>query len=243
MPNTRYPQAKQPSHQAMPRIKTLNLPNLHKIPNKNKTLKNHPTTNMETWKWTHRTKLIIQEKINPLMPSWRICLRRHPGRTYAVGNMLRIPTWSRSMLNKISAWSDYDSHTLLKFLMIKSEINIITWNAQGARSKDFMQTLREIIRIHDPTILVLVETRMSGPQADKVCGDIGFDGMTKAEAVGFRGGIWVLWRKQRVDLKEIDVHQQVVTNKVTRKEEEQWFFSAIYASPQPASREECGAGC
>ncbi|KAL8129129.1 hypothetical protein V2J09_018284 [Rumex salicifolius] len=71
--------------------------------------------------------------------------------------------------------------------MIESKINIITWNDQGAGSKEFI--------IQDPIVLVLVETRLSSPQADKVCETIGFDGMTRVGAVGFWGGIWILWHK------------------------------------------------
>ncbi|KAL8150347.1 hypothetical protein V2J09_020155 [Rumex salicifolius] len=83
----------------------------------------------------------------------------------------------------------------------QDNINIITWNVQGAGSREFMITLKELIRIHNPAILVMVETRLSGRQADKVRDTIGFDGVARAEAIGFQGGIWVLWRKAMVNLK------------------------------------------
>ncbi|KAL8161268.1 hypothetical protein V2J09_012757 [Rumex salicifolius] len=108
----------------------------------------------------------------------------------------------------------------------------------GAGSREFLHTLKEIIRVNDPAILVLVETRLSGVQADKFCDSIGFDGKTRAEAIGFRGGIWVFWRKSIVELKQIDIHQQVVSLEVERSNEDRWLFSAIYASPNPANREE-----
>ncbi|KAL8167282.1 LOW QUALITY PROTEIN: hypothetical protein V2J09_008781 [Rumex salicifolius] len=111
-------------------------------------------------------------------------------------------------------------------------------NSQRAGSREFVNTLKELIRIHDPTILVLVETRLSGIQADKVCKNIGFDGMTRVEAVQFQGGIWVLWRKSVVDLNLIDTHHQAVTMKLCRSGEDAWLFSAIYESLTPATREE-----
>ncbi|KAL8141278.1 hypothetical protein V2J09_007299 [Rumex salicifolius] len=101
-----------------------------------------------------------------------------------------------------------------------------------------MRTLKDIIRTHDPTILVLVETRLSGTQADKVCKEIGFDGIVRAEAVGFKGGIWFLWRKDRVKLTVQDMFHQAVMLEVERAGEDSWVFSAIYASPQLNSRQE-----
>ncbi|KAL8159829.1 hypothetical protein V2J09_001366 [Rumex salicifolius] len=122
--------------------------------------------------------------------------------------------------------------------MIRDNINIITWNVQRAGSREFMITLKELIRIHNPAILVLVETRLSGRQMDKIYDTLGFDGVARAEAVGFRGGIWVLWRKAMVNLKQIATHHQSVTVEVERNGEDNWLFSAIYASPSPQNMEE-----
>ncbi|KAL8129365.1 hypothetical protein V2J09_018520 [Rumex salicifolius] len=137
-----------------------------------------------------------------------------------------------NMLNKIQLRNPYDIQTLIKFLMIKSEISIITWNAQEAGSMEFMITLKEIIRINNPTILVLVETRMSGDQVDKVCNRVGFDGIMRVEAIG----------KAIVNLQQIDIHQQVITLEVCRNGEDSWLFSTVYASPSLTYRksfEEC----
>ncbi|KAL8170373.1 hypothetical protein V2J09_022177 [Rumex salicifolius] len=79
-----------------------------------------------------------------------------------------------------------------------------------------MNTLKELIRIHDPTILLLLNNRMSGVPTDKVGNRIGFDGVLTSEAVGFKGGIW----------------------EVNRSEEDKWLFFAIYASPTPTNKEE-----
>ncbi|KAL8153484.1 LOW QUALITY PROTEIN: hypothetical protein V2J09_011244 [Rumex salicifolius] len=98
-----------------------------------------------------------------------------------------------------------------------------------------MYTLKELIRTHNPAILVLVETRLSGPQADKVCKNIGYDGMVRVEAVGFKGGIW---KTAIIQLQQIDVHHQVVTMEVCRSGDMKWIFSAIYADPIPTNREE-----
>ncbi|KAL8159774.1 hypothetical protein V2J09_001311 [Rumex salicifolius] len=120
----------------------------------------------------------------------------------------------------MSIWDKSDDLDFKQVLMIRQNINIITWNAQGACSREFLITLKEIVRIHDPTILVLVETRISGSQANKVCRGIGFDGILRAEAIGFSGGIWVLWRKAVVQIEEVHVHRQAVTVEVKRSGED-----------------------
>ncbi|KAL8137826.1 hypothetical protein V2J09_003827 [Rumex salicifolius] len=98
--------------------------------------------------------------------------------------------------------------------------------------------LPEMIQTHDPTILVLLETHISGRQANKVCMKIRFDGLIRSKDVGFNGGIWVLWRRDRVSLVDVDAHDQVISLKVNGVGLSEWIISAIYASPNPTCREE-----
>jgi len=60
---------------------------------------------------------------------------------------------------------------------------------QGAGKISFLNTLKELIRKYDPLIVALVETRISGRQADVVCNKIGFEGQFRVEAQGFSGGL------------------------------------------------------
>ncbi|KAL8151163.1 hypothetical protein V2J09_020971 [Rumex salicifolius] len=179
---------------------------------------------MGTWSWSHRERNLTVKKIQPLMRSWTMHLKRHPGRSMSVGTKATMSPWELNMLNKISIW--------------EQDIKVITWNVQGAGSREIMIKLKEHVRIHDPTILILLEKRMSGLQADKVCDTIGFEGRIRAEAAGFRGRIWVLWRKALVTVSEVDVHHQAVTFDVVRNGEDAWLMSAIYASPNPRNWEE-----
>ncbi|KAL8171428.1 hypothetical protein V2J09_023232 [Rumex salicifolius] len=123
------------------------------------------------------------DSVDPLTLSWKLMIKRHPGRTFAAGTRMSTPKWSRVWNNNITSWIDMDCKTLQK-----KKLKITTWNVQGAGNRKFKITLKELIRIHKPVILVLVETRLSGRQADKVCATIGFDGIVRVEAVGFCGG-------------------------------------------------------
>lgn len=51
-------------------------------------------------------------------------------------------------------------------------IKILVWNVQGVENK--VQIIKELIRIDNPTVLVFVETHLSGDQATKICDKIYF---------------------------------------------------------------------
>ncbi|KAJ8421811.1 hypothetical protein Cgig2_009394 [Carnegiea gigantea] len=61
-------------------------------------------------------------------------------------------------------------------------------------SSEFMNVLKEHIRVQQPTILALVETHITGSRAQSVCDRIGLGGCFRVEAQGFHDGIWILWR-------------------------------------------------
>ena len=38
-----------------------------------------------------------------------------------------------------------------------------------------------------------MKTKVNGSKVDQICRKLGFDAWTRVEAVGFNGGLWVLW--------------------------------------------------
>ncbi|KAL8141547.1 LOW QUALITY PROTEIN: hypothetical protein V2J09_014579 [Rumex salicifolius] len=101
---------------------------------------------------------------------------------------------------------------------------------------EFLWTLRELICTHDPRAIAIVETHISDSRAEEVFHSIGFDGCRRMEAQGFAGGIWLFWRTAEVLVMPICLHPQHVTVEIKRRGEEPWIFSAIYGSPNVASR-------
>ncbi|KAK9690736.1 hypothetical protein RND81_09G150600 [Saponaria officinalis] len=70
-------------------------------------------------------------------------------------------------------------------------LSLMTWNVQGAASPAFLTMLKELIRVNKPHVLALVETHISGASAQRICDKINFGGMTRVEAEGFSGVIWL----------------------------------------------------
>lgn len=111
----------------------------------------------------------------------------------------------------------------------------LTWNCQGIASRETIRYLKEVVRIQKPHILGILEPKISGCKADEVCNRLGFDDWVRVEAVGFSGGIWVLWRDS-IQAKIIKTYPQFVLMQVREQDQEPWMFSIVYGSPSHGLR-------
>ncbi|KAI9115086.1 hypothetical protein K1719_014099 [Acacia pycnantha] len=89
---------------------------------------------------------------------------------------------------------------------------------------------------HKLDVVVILEPRVSGRQANKVVKNWGFKHSVRKEAEGFSGGIWILWELDElvVDIKLMDdqfIHCCVSLGG------QHIFFTAVYASPNEAKRQ------
>ena len=73
------------------------------------------------------------------------------------------------------------------------QLNIFVWSCQGAGKRSFVPMMKDLRRKYEFSILILLETRISGERVDKVIQKLDFDGVCRVEANGFAGGIWTLW--------------------------------------------------
>lgn len=69
-------------------------------------------------------------------------------------------------------------------------MNIVIWNLKGAAPQEFLRTVKEILEVHKPDILGLLETRVSGKKGDIICRKLSFDYWLRVETVGYSRGIW-----------------------------------------------------
>ena len=71
-------------------------------------------------------------------------------------------------------------------------MNIIVWNCRGALKPNFQSHVRELARIHNPSILVAMETQVGGDRAKEITNRLPFNGVIHTNTLGFVGGIWLL---------------------------------------------------
>ena len=122
---------------------------------------------------------------------------------------------------------EYDRYPI--FPSFNMSIKILIWNVQGVGNK--ISTIRDLVRVHRPSMLVLVETHISGAQATNVCDRIGFSGKLRVEAQGFAGGIWMFWREEDIGVTAYGSSSQHLTVEIKKTGDDPWLFSAVYASP------------
>ncbi|XP_074318764.1 uncharacterized protein LOC141655591 [Silene latifolia] len=145
---------------------------------------------------------------------------------------------SEAFLSSLSYYPDNFMDRFPNQLTRQSALRLLTWNVQGTGSNEFLSTLKELIRINKPQVVVLVETHISGATAQRVCDRINFRGRTRVDAAGFSGGIWLFWHPEEVTITPIIHHSQHVTVEISRNGEIPWYYSVIYASPVYAKKEE-----
>ncbi|XP_074298539.1 uncharacterized protein LOC141629436 [Silene latifolia] len=112
----------------------------------------------------------------------------------------------------------------------------MVWNVQGPGNNRKISAIKEVVRTYKPTVLALVETHMGDDHATKLEDILVYKGQSRVSAIGFSGGMWVYWNLEVVYVTPVTHHQQYITLEVARQGELPWFFSAVYASPDPTNR-------
>ncbi|XP_075515886.1 uncharacterized protein LOC142550694 [Primulina tabacum] len=120
------------------------------------------------------------------------------------------------------------------FLLIVP-MNIMVWNCQGAASKPTRRVIKDLRRKFKPSVLGLLEPRVSGSQADEICKKMGFENWARVESVGFSGGIWVLW-EANICVNIVYTHPQFILFQVMVDDQYPWLLSIVYGSPNAILR-------
>ncbi|XP_057745065.1 uncharacterized protein LOC130962927 [Arachis stenosperma] len=113
---------------------------------------------------------------------------------------------------------------------------VFAWNVRGIANRATVRALKEYRRMYRPDCLFLFETRCSGEKAREVIRELGFQFAVVEDAVGFSGGIWVLWEDANLDIRLRESHHQYIHLSVDRAEWGSCLLTAIYASPQERHR-------
>ena len=119
------------------------------------------------------------------------------------------------------------------------KMNILVWNCRGAMKPLFRKTVMDLVDWHNPIIMVITETRLSGARANEIIETLPFDGAMVTDTIGFAGGIWILWRSDLVQVEALATTKQEIHAIVqVRCQTFNWLISAIYAA-SPRFEERC----
>lgn len=114
--------------------------------------------------------------------------------------------------------------------------SILSWNCRGAASKVFERELQELTRVFKPVITVLLEPKISGEEADKVCKKFGKRRWVRSESLGFSGGVWAIWDDERISLNVLAAGRSYLHMEVQSGDGRRWAITAVYASPHACVR-------
>ncbi|XP_061368327.1 uncharacterized protein LOC133311321 [Gastrolobium bilobum] len=93
----------------------------------------------------------------------------------------------------------------------------------GAAKKEFGGTLRSLVHKHKVEVVVLLEPRTHSGLVE--------------EAIGFSGGIWILWHSAKVTISPLLQSSQFIHCQVKFPGTHQFIFTAIYANLAQAIRD------
>ena len=121
-------------------------------------------------------------------------------------------------------------------------MNIIIWNCRGVSGKGFASLVKDLTFRHKVSFLCLLETHIGGEKAKKIVKRFNFDSCYIMDRVGFGGGIWCMWNKEVWQVDVVSSHIQYVHMKVKFEQNDPWFLTIVYGSPQPATRRDLWEG-
>ena len=118
-----------------------------------------------------------------------------------------------------------------------SKMNVLLWKCRGALNSDFKRRVFEMAVNYFPSVMIITKTRVGGDRAARIYEDLPFDGFFVTETIGYVGGLWLLWKKEEVDVFVLSSTKQEIHAIVkVHNSDLTWLISPIYASPRIAER-------
>lgn len=63
---------------------------------------------------------------------------------------------------------------------------------------------------HDPAILVVMETQNEGKRTREMTDKLPFDGAIHTDTLWYAGGLWVLWKSNKVEISSLANTEQEI---------------------------------
>ncbi|XP_075671161.1 uncharacterized protein LOC142640761 [Castanea sativa] len=89
-------------------------------------------------------------------------------------------------------------------------MNIIIWNSRGTLKPNFQSHVHDLVNIHNPGIMVIMETKVGGDKAREIIGRLPFDEAICIETRGLSGGLWLMWNSNIVEVSLLAKTEQEI---------------------------------
>ena len=73
---------------------------------------------------------------------------------------------------------------------------VLSWNCWGLRNHHAVEVLSELVKKKAPTILFLMETKLTDREMKPIKTELGFYGLLAVSCNGRRGGLAILWKEE-----------------------------------------------
>ncbi|KAI8012610.1 hypothetical protein LOK49_LG06G00968 [Camellia lanceoleosa] len=120
-------------------------------------------------------------------------------------------------------------------------MDLLIWNCKGAGNQRFKRNLKELVQIHKPELMVIMETKVEFKSMGMFFNYMEFTASGHVDPIGRSGGIWMLWNPNVVNVRVVEPSSQQITATISRQDFPDWLLLAVYASPNSAKRDDLWA--
>ncbi|KAL7262295.1 hypothetical protein ACSBR1_000638 [Camellia fascicularis] len=83
-------------------------------------------------------------------------------------------------------------------------MDMLIWNCRGAGNQRFKRTMRELVQIHKPELLILMETKVEFTSVGMFFNCMGFTASAHVDLIGRSEGIWMIWNPNVVNVRVVE---------------------------------------
>lgn len=92
---------------------------------------------------------------------------------------------------------------------------ILCWKVHGTENAKLMRALKDLIQLHEPSIVLIFGPKINGVDADQVVRELAFCSSYCSKPDGYNSGVWLLLSKQDVQTKINSYNPQRVSASVS----------------------------
>ncbi|CAL5359793.1 unnamed protein product [Camellia sinensis] len=140
-----------------------------------------------------------------------------------------IDWWLEEMKLMIQPWWEIDTHNVRHMVLVKPaktleedqtnarsilglpevanwptlpllSMELLIWNCRGAGNDQFRRNLHELVQMHKPDMLILLETKVGLHKMGMFFNNLGYTASSHIDPTGRSGGIWLLWNPNQINV-------------------------------------------